>query len=375
MEKRHIASLGADVSLLGFGCMRLPLTGKDSSKIDYAVAQKMIDTAYKAGVNYYDTAWPYHEGASEVFVGDTMQKYPRESFYLATKMPTWEVVQSKGDVEKIFGEQFKKLKTDYIDFYLVHSLDDDHYQRFKKFDYYNFFMKQKEAGKIRHLGFSFHAGPELLEEVVKNYKWDFVQIQLNYLDWEMLNAQRFYEFLTTQKLPVIVMEPVRGGALAKLNDKAAGILKKADGKASLASWAIRFAASLPNVMTVLSGMSTPEQVEDNLAAMKPFKPLSDNEKKIVAEAAAAYKASGAVPCTGCRYCMDCPSGVDIPRLFSQYNYYKLSGKKDDFLNTYRYLKETERADKCINCGACVKLCPQSIDIPARMKEIAAFAAG
>jgi predicted aldo/keto reductase-like oxidoreductase len=373
MEKRKIESLDAEVSLLGFGLMRLPVKGEDKSRIDYPAAERMVDMAYRAGVNYYDTAYPYHEGKSEIFAGDVLSKYKRESFYLASKMPTWEVVASEEDVKRIFDEQLAKCRVSYFDFYLAHSFDPEHLERFRRFNMYDFLRKKKEEGLIRRLGFSFHSNPELLAEVVENYEWDFAQIQLNYIDWDLLNAKRFYEYLSSRKLPVIVMEPVRGGALASLNDRAGGILKKAAPDSSLASWAVRFAASLPNVMTVLSGMSSAEQMEDNLKTMTDFRPLSENEQALLREAAAAYNAAGTIPCTGCRYCMDCPAGVDIPAVFRQYNYYHLSGKKDDFINTYRYLREREKAHNCTSCGRCVKLCPQGIAIPEFMKEIAAFA--
>ncbi|MDR3139598.1 MAG: aldo/keto reductase, partial [Treponema sp.] len=344
------------------------------SRIDYDLAQKMIDRALKGGINYFDTAWPYHEGKSEIFAGDTLSKYPRDSYYLASKMPTWDAVKTPGDMERIFSEQLKKCRVDYFDFYLAHSFDPEHLERFRQFNMYDFLKKKKEAGLIRRLGFSFHSHPALLEEIVTGYDWDFAQIQLNYIDWEMLNSRRFYEFLTEHKLPVIVMEPVRGGALATLNERAAALLKKADPEGSIASWAVRFAASLPNVMTVLSGMSTPDQLEDNLKTMTPFKPLNEEEYRVIAEAAAAYNASGALPCTGCRYCMDCPVGIDIPRIFSQFNHYQISKNRNVFTGTYRYLLEKEKAHNCVSCGRCVKLCPQNIDIPKYMKEIAAFAA-
>jgi predicted aldo/keto reductase-like oxidoreductase len=247
-------------------------------------------------------------------------------------------------------------------------------EQFRNYKTYEYLNKQREAGRIKRLGFSFHSNLALLEETVKNYQWDFVQIQLNYIDWDMLNSKGFYDFLTGQKIPVVVMEPVRGGALATLNEKAGGILKKADPGASLASWAVRFAASLPNVMTVLSGMSTPEQIEDNLKTFSPFKPLEEKDLKILKEAAAAYIASGTIPCTACRYCMDCPSGVDIPRVFSQYNHYQISKNKDVFSGSYRTLLEKEKAHNCVSCGRCVKLCPQAIDIPKHLGDIAAFTA-
>jgi predicted aldo/keto reductase-like oxidoreductase len=375
MEKRKIACLNADVSLLGFGLMRLPVVGGDKSKIDYPVAEKMVERAFQGGINYFDTAYPYHERMSEVFAGDVLSKYPRDSYYLASKMPTWELVQSEDDVKRIFEEQLKKCKTAYFDFYLVHSFDPEHFERFKRFKMYEYLSKKKEEGLVKRLGFSFHSNPDLLAQIVEGCQWDFVQIQLNYLDWELLNARRFYQYLEARKLPVVVMEPVRGGALATLNDKAREILKNADPEASPASWAIRFAASLPQVMTVLSGMSTPEQMEDNLKTMNPFKPLSEEEYRVISRAAQAYNASGAIPCTGCRYCMDCPEGVDIPRIFSQYNHYQISGRRNVFEGAYKYLREKEKAHNCVSCGRCLKLCPQGLDIPKHLKEIAVFAQG
>ncbi|MDR3199994.1 MAG: aldo/keto reductase, partial [Spirochaetales bacterium] len=252
------------------------------------------------------------------------------------------------------------------------------FQKLQELKIYEFLAKKKEEGKIRRIGFSIHDNPEVLEEVASAYPWEFAQIQLNYVDWETLDAKRQYEYLTSRNIPVIVMEPVRGGALASLNEKALGVLKKADPKASAASWALRFAASLPNVMTVLSGMSSPEQVEDNLATFNPFRPLSDAEHAVIKEAATAYRASGTIPCSGCRYCMPCPAKVDIPRVFAIYNHYKaLSDPRMApivFRNTYTTLMEGEKAHNCAECGQCESHCPQGIKIPGFMKEIAAFAA-
>lgn len=375
MEIRNVESLKAKVSLLGFGLMRLPVLGGDKSKIDYPQAEKMLDMAFRGGINYFDTAYPYHEGKSEVFVGDVLSRRDRSSYYLASKMPTWELAKSEDDVKRIFDEQLKKCKTGYFDFYLAHSFDPEHFERFKRLRMYDFLRKKKEEGCIRRLGFSFHSNPDLLAQIVEGYEWEFAQIQLNYVDWDLLNAGRFYEYLEAHKLPIIVMEPVRGGALASLNERAAGILRAARPGASLASWAIRFAASLPYVMTVLSGMSNPEQMADNLKTFDPFEPLSPEEQKTVQRAAQAFNDSGTIPCTACRYCMDCPAGVNIPVVFRQYNHYQLNKKRDVFDNTYRYLPEKEKAHNCVSCGACVKLCPQGIDIPRFMGEIAAFAAG
>ena len=373
MEKRKIPSLDAEVSLLGFGLMRLPVTGSDKSKVDYPKAQAMVEKAYKAGVNYFDTAYVYHEKQSEVFAGDTLSRYPRSSYYLATKMPTWDLVKSKDDAARIFDEQLKKCKTTYFDFYLAHSLSSDRLDNLKN-NIYSVLRKKKEEGLIRRLGFSFHDHPDVLKEIVKNYKWDFAQIQLNYLDWETADAKSLYETLTENKLPVVVMEPVKGGTLANLNEQTMAVLKKAAPSSSAASWALRFAASLPNVMTVLSGMTEPPQVEDNLKTFTPFKPLSNADRKVLIEAAEVYRSSGTIPCTGCRYCMDCPSGVDIPRILAQYNHYLLIKNKVNFGNQYRTLSKAAQAHNCVNCGKCVKLCPQKIDIPRHLKEVADFAA-
>ncbi len=368
MEKRFIKRLGKEISLLGFGTMRLPILGDKTENIDYATAQKMVDYALDMGVNYFDTAWSYHGGLSETFIGGALKKHPRERFYLADKLPTW-AIGSTRDAERIFAEQLKKCQVEYFDFYLVHTLNEEFYKIYREFDLFELLEKKKNQGLIRHLGFSFHDTPALLARIADEHPWDFAQIQLNYLDWETCDAKGQYEALTQRDIPVIVMEPVRGGALATLNENAAGILRKADPTVSLASWAIRYAASLPNVMTVLSGMSTPEQVEDNIRTMTPFRPLSEAEHATVDKAAAAFRASGTIPCTGCRYCMDCPSGVDIPRVFSIYNLYCVSHNPYVFRNTFNSMRASERASSCTSCGACLKLCPQGIDIPTHMKEI------
>lgn len=376
MEKRWIPGIEKEISLLGFGCMRLPrLTSEtgEAGEIDKVAAQQMIDRAIELGVNYFDTAYPYIDGKSELFLGEAMKKYPRESFYLASKMPTWDLIQSPEDVDRIFNHQLQKCQVEYFDFYLMHSLNESNNQRAEACGVYAYLQKQKDAGRIRHLGFSFHDSPPLLERIVSEREYEFAQIQLNYLDWEALNAKRQYEILTEHGIPVVIMEPVRGGALATLTDKAVELLRSKDPEASVASWAIRFAASLPNVMTVLSGMSTLEQVEDNGATMSNFRPLSEAEKTVVFEAARVYRAAGTVPCTGCRYCMDCPAGVDIPRLFVIYNHYCAYKNPVAFRNNYRSLLKSQQAHNCIACGQCMRHCPQGIPIPDHMREIAVLA--
>jgi len=379
MEERHFDSVGRPISLLGFGLMRLPLKSADAKDIDKEAAKRMVDRAIDAGVNYFDTAWVYHEGMSEVVAGEALSRHEREKYCLATKMPSW-VLESESDVERIFEEQMKKCRVDYFDFYLMHNLCGERYKLAKKYGVYEFLRRKKEEGRIFRLGFSIHDSPEQLLEVLDKYDWDFVQLQINYLDWETLDSGRMYELITGRDIPVIVMEPVRGGALATLSPDAEKILRDADPAASTASWAIRYAASLPGVLTVLSGMSNSAQLEDNLKTMTNFRPLSDDERSVIERAATSYRASGAIPCTGCRYCMDCPSGVDIPRVFAIYNHFKTIHASNPtvgeivFRNNYRTLSDGQKAQNCVACGACKGHCPQVIDIPEFMKEISEFAA-
>lgn len=360
------------VSLLGFGCMRLPKIDPEKSDIDKEKAQQMIDYAYEHGVNYFDTAYPYHEGKSELFIGEALKKYPRESYHLVSKMPVW-LVEKPEDTLKYFEEQLKKCQTEYFDYYLCHALNHDRLEIIKKNGIFDTLKKEKEAGRIKHLGFSFHGTIEMLEEIVKAFDWDFTQIQLNYYDWDMQNAKREYEILEENGLPVIVMEPVRGGALNTLCPEGIKMLKEADAEATPASWAIRFAASLPNVLTVLSGMTTMEHVKDNVHTMMDFKPLTEGERELLFKVADVYKKSKTVPCTGCRYCMDCPAGVDIPAVFKVYNGYAVTEDKAQFLADYDALGDSKQAHHCVACRKCCSQCPQSIDIPARMEEIKALA--
>ena len=373
MEKRKYRGTGPELSLLGFGCMRFPKIDPEKPDIDEARAQEMIDYAYAHGVNYYDTAWPYHQGLSETFVGKALKKYPRDSFYLASKMPGWEVKCAE-DADRIFEEQLKKCQVEYFDFYLSHAMNAERFESYGKAGVYDVLQKKKAEGKIRQLGFSFHDTPEALRPIAALPFWDFAQIQLNYLDWTMQRASEQYDILTERGLPVVVMEPVRGGALHTLCPDAIRLLKEADADASPASWAIRFAASHANVMTVLSGMSTLEQVKDNIKTMEHFRPLSEEEFALLSRAADIYQQSKTVPCTGCRYCMDCPSGVDIPLLFSLYNQYMLTEDKDAFVKGYTEAGDSKQAQHCIGCRACMHHCPQGIEIPEKIGMVKDLAA-
>ena len=372
IAKRNYKNTDEQISLLGFGCMRLPKIDPEKSDIDKTKAQEMIDYAYAHGVNYYDTAYPYHEGKSELFVGEALKKYPRESFHLASKMPVW-LVEKPEDTVKYFEEQLKKCQVEYFDFYLCHALNLDRLEIIQKNHIFETLQKEKEAGRIKHLGFSFHGSVEALDKIAHAYPWDFAQIQLNYYDWDMQNAQQEYKILEDLGMPVVIMEPVRGGALNTLCPEALEMLKKADPKASPASWAIRFAASLPGVLTVLSGMTAMEHVTDNVATVDEFKPLTEEERELLFKVADVYKKSKTVPCTGCRYCMDCPAGVDIPAVFKIYNQYCTTENKAAFVADYDALGESKQAHNCVACRQCCSQCPQSIDIPARMEDVVALA--
>lgn len=372
MENRHFASIGEDISLLGYGCMRFP-TRKSDGMIAVRESRRLLERAHEAGVNYFDTAWNYHKGESEPFLGQILSKWDRKSFHLATKLPTW-LAKSPSDAEDIFTRQLQRCRVDYFDFYLAHSLTAEHYATFQASGAYQVLSHEKARGRIRRLGFSFHDRPELLERILDDHQWDFVQLQLNYLDWDLQDAKRQYEIVTQRGLPVIVMEPVRGGALASLTPAARAVLEEAAPGRSAASWALRYAASLPGVMTVLSGMSAMDQVEDNIASMSPFQPLSEEERAVLARAVEVYRSAGTIPCTGCRYCTDCPRHVDIPRIFAIYNQFCVDGKKSSFDNTWDLIPESMRPEQCVRCGQCVDRCPQHIVIPDRLAEVAAAAA-
>lgn len=354
--------------------MRFPTLNKDSQEIDTEKAEIMIDYAYTHGVNYFDTAYPYHEGLSEPTIGNILKKYPRDSFYLADKLPLWlKKISDEASMKAVFEEQLERCQVDYFDFYLAHSLNANLYDKMKRIKAFEYLSKEKENGRIKHLGFSFHDTPEQLEIMLHEFAWDFCQIQLNYLDWTLINAKKQYELIEAAGIPCIVMEPVRGGGLATLNDKAAAILREAHPDASIASWAMRFAASLPNTLTVLSGMSTLEQVEDNVKTMETFQPFTDEERSVLSVALEHYWQSGAIPCTGCRYCMDCPSGVNIPEVFSAFNLHSLNNSLSEFKSMYGSIAKEHRASNCVSCGICTPLCPQHINIPQQMSIVTEFA--
>ena len=338
-----------DISAIGFGLMRLP---QKFGEPDVTETQKMVDYAIEHGINYFDTAWFYHNGKSELTAGKVLKKYPRNSFYLADKLPL-RLLDGKDSVLKFFNEQLKKCQVDYFDF-------------LKKCNVYEQLSQKKKEGKIKYLGFSIHDTPELLEEVINTYKWDFVQLPINLIDWEKtdssgwygVNAKKQYEIATKAGIPVVVMNPLKGGQLSTLNNAAIDLLKKENPDASPSSWSLRYVASLENVFCVLSGMTEMEHIIDNVNTFINFKPLTEKEQKVLSNAIAVYKSSGAITCTYCQYCTGCPVGIDIPKNFNIYNQYKADSKKDNFIAAYESIKEENRADKCINCGICKPKCPQ-----------------
>ncbi len=360
MEKRRMDRLGVETSLLGFGCMRFPVTAE--GKIDEPLAEQMIHKAIAAGVNYFDTAYPYHSQESEPFVGRVLRQYDRSSFYLATKLPCWKVEKAE-DVDVIFQEQLEKLQTDYIDFYLVHALNKERFDKIVHLGGIERLEALKAEGKIRHLGFSFHDQYEVFEEILCYRDWDFCQIQLNYMDVNEQAGLKGYRLTEERQVPLIVMEPIKGGSLATYADDITDKFHALDPEASIASFALRWVGSLPNVKVVLSGMSNMEQVEDNLKTFASFKPLSDQEHKVIEEVVELINSRVKSGCTGCRYCMPCPAGVDIPGNFRVWNTYHMYQKYSMVKNGWeKGIGNEKQAKNCIKCGKCEAACPQKLHI-------------
>ncbi|MDE5823367.1 MAG: aldo/keto reductase, partial [Lachnospiraceae bacterium] len=348
MEYRKMENLGIRTSLLGFGCMRFPANADGSINEEEALA--MIDQAYQSGVTYYDTAYPYHDGKSEVVTGKALARYPRDSYYLATKLPIW-AVETIADVERIFQEQLERLQKDYVDFYLMHALNGERWKFVKELDILGYCEKLRADGKIKYLGFSFHDDYEAFEEIITSYKWDFCQIQLNYMDKDTQATLKGVELAGKLGIPMVIMEPVKGGSLAKLPSEGIDeLFKKVRPQASTSSWALRYVGSFDNVKVVLSGMSTMEQVEDNLSTFTNFEPLSDAEREIIEKVADALRGRVQNGCTGCRYCMPCPAGVDIPRCFGIWNQYHIYENVNDTKRNWTiWMEDSKKASNCVKC--------------------------
>ena len=368
MEYVNIDKLGVKVSRLGFGCMRFPTTPEGT--IDEPRAAAMLDTAYKAGVNYYDTAYFYHNRTSEEFVGRALKAYPRDSFYLATKLPL-SMINTLEEAKEIFEGQFKNMQVEYFDFYLLHCITARNWKVTLENGLIDYLLEQKKLGRIKHLGFSFHDTYELFEEVLTYRDWDFCQIQLNYMDTDIQAGMKGYALAQKLGIPVIVMEPVKGGSLATLSEDVAAKFKAARPDWSVASWAMRWIGSLDNCKIILSGMSSEEQVADNLATFAAPQKLTEEELQVVAEVRRMIEERTFVACTNCKYCMPCPFGVDIPRNFSMMNDYMKYSNKGSRDWQWNDMGEAAHADKCKSCGKCEIACPQALPIREKLHEIAA----
>ncbi|MBE5868990.1 MAG: aldo/keto reductase [Lachnospiraceae bacterium] len=367
MEKRQMKKVGLNTSLLGFGCMRFPVT--EDGKIIEAEAEKLLDRAIAAGVNYLDTAYPYHGGQSESFVGRVLKKYDRESLYVVTKMPMWNL-SSLEDAKRIFAEQQEKLQTEYFDFYLLHSMGRKLWDKALELGVVDFLEEQWKAGVIRNFGFSFHDSYEVFEEILNYRDWDFCQIQLNYMDVDLQAGMRGYQLAQEKGIPLVIMEPIKGGSLAVVSEDIREMLDELDPKASTASFALRWVGSLPGVKVILSGMSTMEQVEDNIKTFTDFKPLTKKEEETIVKIRETMRARVQNGCTGCGYCMPCPAGVNIPENFRTWNtyhmYHNYNMVKDRWEN---HLGQETKPKNCIECGKCEQACPQKISIREDLKKV------
>ncbi|MGI6172960.1 MAG: aldo/keto reductase [Christensenellales bacterium] len=362
--------LGENIGKLGFGLMRLPLL--EGGAIDVEQTKVMVDMFLEKDFTYFDTAYGYFNGRSEEAIKEALvDRYPREKFLLATKLPAW-AAKTADDAKAMFTTSLKRTGAGYFDYYLLHNLGDDRIRSFEDFGIWEYVRGLKEKGLVKHIGFSFHDTAEKLDEILTAHpEAEFVQLQINYADWDSptVQSKACYEVARRHGKPVIIMEPVKGGNLANPPKSVADIFKAANPDASVASWAIRFAASLEGIITVLSGMSDIAQMEDNLSTMMPFSPLTDAERKVISDVVTAFGAIPSVPCTGCDYCVKgCPQEIAIPGIFSAMNTRMVYGNVQGAKGNYMWATRTGgKASKCIECGHCESVCPQHIDIINRLK--------
>lgn len=365
---------------LGFGLMRLPLTNPDeASSIDVEQVKEMVDAFIQNGFTYFDTAWMYCGFQSECAAKEALvDRYPRDSYTLADKLHAG-YIKTREDRDKIFNEQLRKTGVEYFDYYLLHDIGVDHYKIYQELDCFTWLKEKKEQGLVRHIGFSFHDSAKMLDQVLTEHpEVEFVQLQLNYLDWdsEGVQSRKCYETAVKHGKPVIVMEPVKGGTLAKVPERAERMFKEYHPDMSVPSWAIRFAASNEHVMMVLSGMSNMEQLQDNMSYMADFQPLNEEEQEIIRKAVEIINSGIEIPCTGCSYCTEgCPQNIAIPKYFSLYNAdlqeceekgWKPQGEYYD-----RLTKTFGKASDCVECGQCESVCPQHLPVIRHLKEVAA----
>lgn len=370
MIERNFQNL--KISALGMGTMRLPVIDGKDANIDEPSAIEMVDYAMKHGVNYYDTAWGYHEGNSELVMGRALSKYPRDSFYLADKFPGYDL-SNMDKVESIFEKQLEKTGMEYFDFYLFHNVCEMNIDAYldEKYGIFDYLIKQKKNGRIRHLGLSVHGSCDVLKRFLEAYgeHMEFCQIQLNYLDWSFQNAKAKLKLLAEYHIPVWVMEPFRGGKLASLSEENAAKLKALRQDETVAAWAFRYLQTIPDVVTILSGASNLQQMEENIRTFEIEKPLTDKEMRVLMEIAESMVNETSVPCTACRYCTaHCPQGLDIPNLLELYNEHVFTG--GGFLAPFALMAipKDKHPGACIGCGACEAVCPQQIKIADAMAD-------
>lgn len=364
---------GTKLSALGLGLMRLPVIDENVADIDEAVAEEMIDYAYKNGINYFDTAWGYHDGNSELVAGKYLSKYPRDTYYLATKFPGYDN-SNFGKVEEIFEKQLEKCQTTYFDFYLFHNvyegnIDDYLNPEYKTFEY---LLEQKKNGRIKHLGFSTHGSYEVISRFLEAYgeHMEFCQLQLNYMDWHFQSCEDKVKLVGDRGIPVWVMEPLRGGRLANVSEEMSVKMKEFRPNENIPAWAFRFLQSIPEVRMVLSGMSDMEQLKENISTYKDDRPLSDEEMKWLIESIDIESKMARVPCTACSYCIThCPKQLPIPKLIALYNEHKITGGGFIAPMAISSMPKEKQPANCIGCRSCEKVCPQGIKISEVIKEL------
>ena len=361
------ACTGKKASSLGYGCLRFPTT-KDG-KIDRERTNQLIDTAMKGGINYFDTGVRYHNGESESYLGEILPNYPRESFLLTTKLPPW-FLKTREDAARIFNDSLVKCNVDYFDVYMIHAMSRLYWPAVKETGTLDFLTELKKQGKARYIGFSFHGDINNLHEVLDAYDWDVVQLQINYLDVQAIGAQAFYDELVKRNIPCIAMEPLRGGFLSNPPEAARHELEAVN-KNSPANWGMRWCMEQKNIKIILSGMNNMDVLLENLATFSEYRPFTSEENAAILRAREKTLAIKTIPCSGCHYCMDCSSGVDIPRMFDIYNRYKMFRDAIRAAEDLKDLDSEHNADACTRCGRCVPHCPQNIEIPDQIAKIMA----